>query len=113
MKNRFFSTLLAVAAVCFAASAMTACASTPPGGTAAGPPVTAQQQAINSATVSYQALDAAIIAADAAVKAGALKGQDARNALAGFVTAKAGLDAALAVLKAPPPGSAAPPGAKP
>jgi hypothetical protein len=64
-----------------------------------GAALTPTQQAINAGTTSYQTLDQAILAADAAVKAGALKGQDARNALAGFTAAKAGLDTGLAALR--------------
>ncbi len=73
-----------------------ACAATNPDGTKPSP----YQQALTSATTSYNALDAAIVAADAAVKAGTLKGQDARNALKGLTDAKAGLDVALVTLRA-------------
>lgn len=72
-----------------------ACASAPPG----GPPLTSAQQAVASTTLSYNALDAAILAADSAVKAGTLKGQDARNTLKGLTDAKLGLDLALATLR--------------
>jgi hypothetical protein len=71
------------------------CTTTTTGGAA----LTPTQQAINAGTTSYQTLDQAILAADAAVKAGALKGQDARNALTGFTAAKAGLDTGLAALR--------------
>lgn len=78
----------------FALALLTACA-TPVGGVAPS----SAQQAITSTTVSYNALDAAIVAADAAVKSGTLKGQDARNALKGLTDAKAGLDLALITLR--------------
>jgi hypothetical protein len=71
-----------------------ACTTTPTG------QVEPSQAAINAATTSYLALDQAILAADAAVKAGSLKGADAKNALAGFTEAKAGLDLALLTLRA-------------
>lgn len=58
------------------------------------------QQAINASTVSYNSLDTAILQADAAVKSGLLKGQDARNAAKGLTDAKAGLDVALVALRA-------------
>lgn len=74
---------------------LAACAST----TGGGPAPSAAQQAITSTTVSYNALDAAILAADAAVKSGALKGQDARNTLDGLTKAKSGLDLALVTLR--------------
>lgn len=95
--KRFLSAL--VLAVAF-----TAC--TTPGGTA---PTEQRQSAINATYTSYQALDQAILAADAAVKAGKLKGADAKRALAGFQTAKVGLDAALSalVITAAPAASAA------
>jgi hypothetical protein len=67
--------------------------------TSGGTPPSSAQQAITSTTVSYQALDAAILAADAAVKNGTLKGSDARNALKGLTDAKAGLDIALITLR--------------
>lgn len=71
-----------------------ACATTSTGS------VSPAQQAVNAATTSYNALDAAILAADAAVKSGTLKGQDARNALKGLTDAKAGLDVALVTMRA-------------
>lgn len=77
-------------------AAMLLCACTTPAGT---PAPSAAQQAITSSTLSYNALDSAILAADAAVKAGTLKGQDARNALKGLTDAKAGLDLALLTLR--------------
>lgn len=80
------------------------CASQAPG----APALTTAQQAIASATTSYQALDAAIVATDAAVKSGTLKGQDARNALKGLTDAKAGLDVGLVALRAANAAAAAP-----
>lgn len=77
-------------------SLLVACA-TPPAGTA---PPDSQQQVINLTYQSYTALRGAIKAADAAVLAGKLKGQDAQNVLAGLTAAKAGLDATLASMPA-------------
>lgn len=85
-----------LAAAVLACSLVLGCATTSPGGTPASP----TQQAVNSTTVSYKALDTAILQADAAVKAGILKGQDARNAVKGLTDAKAGLDVALVALRA-------------
>lgn len=59
-----------------------------------------QQSAINFTYNSYAALDQAILAADAAVKAGTLKGADAQHTLTAATTAKAALDAMLVALKA-------------
>lgn len=84
--------------VACALALLSACATT--GTTGAGPAPSAAQQAITSTTVSYNAVDAAIVAADAAVRAGTLKGQDARNAVKGLTDAKAGLDLALITLRA-------------
>lgn len=77
---------------------LSACATTGTTGTSGATP-SAAQQAITSTTVSYNAVDAAIVAADAAVRAGTLKGQDARNAVKGLTDAKAGLDLALITLR--------------
>lgn len=66
------------------------------------------QQSINALNTSYEALNAAILSADAAVMAGALKGNDARNARDAFVKTKAGLDAALVALKNAQAAAAAP-----
>jgi hypothetical protein len=63
------------------------------------PGLSTTQQAVDATTVSYKALDAAILAADSAVKTGVLKGSDARNALKGMTDAKAGLDLALITLR--------------
>jgi uncharacterized protein YceK len=60
----------------------------------------ANQTAINAAYTSYASLDQAILAADAAVKAGALKGADATNTLTALTAAKSSLDIALTALKA-------------
>ncbi len=65
----------------------------------ASPGASTADQAITATANSYSALDAAIKAADSAVKAGTLKGQDARNALKGLTDAKAGLDLALITLR--------------
>lgn len=81
--------------VILAAALLCACA-TPPAGTTLAP----AQQAINAATVSYTSIDTAIVQADAAVKAGVLKGQDARNAVKAFTDAKASLDVGLVALRA-------------
>lgn len=94
----YLSTLALAAAL---SCAVVGCQTAP--ATAAAP----QQQAINAAQASYATLDQAILAADAAVKTGALKGQDASYALAGFLAAKAGLDTALAALKVTLPAVAA------
>lgn len=61
------------------------------------------QDAINATYTSYTALDQAILAADAAVKAGTLKGSDAQRTLTALTTSKAALDTALAVMKAATP----------
>ena len=79
-------------------SFLVACA-TPAGGPSTDP----QQQVIDLTFQSYTALRAAIQAADAAVLAGKLKGQDAQNVLAGLKSAELGLDATLAAL--PPKGA--------
>lgn len=86
MKKYLFSAV-AIAALCVACAGM-------PGAT-----VSPAQQAINAGVVSYTSLDQSILAADAAVKTGVLKGQDARNALAGATAAKAGLDVMLVALR--------------
>jgi hypothetical protein len=91
MKLPRFSFLLAFV---FAALFAAACATT---GTA---PASPMQTAINTGVTSYTALDQAILATDAAVKAGVLKGQNAKNAMAGFTVAKKGLDTGLAALRA-------------
>lgn len=72
------------------------CATTNP---TTGQPLPPAQVAINGLTTSYTALDAAILAADSAVKNGTLKGDDARNALRGFSMTKAGLDVALIAMR--------------
>lgn len=64
------------------------------------PPSNPVQQSIDALYNSSATLDQAILAADAAVKAGKLKGNDARNAGTAFKASKAGLDAALVALKA-------------
>ena len=61
--------------------------------------VSPAQQSINALNTSYTALNAAIVSADAAVSAGVLKGDNARNARTAFVKTKEGLDAALLALK--------------
>jgi hypothetical protein len=48
---------------------------------------------------SCKSIDAAILAADAAVKSGTLKGNDARNALKGLTAAQAGCVTALAAIQ--------------
>lgn len=58
------------------------------------------QAALNATYASYASLDQAILASDAAVKAGSLKGADAKRTLQALTTAKAGLDTALAVMNA-------------
>jgi hypothetical protein len=63
------------------------------------PALTPAEQSIKALTLSYNALDSAILAADAAVQNGTLKGQDARNALAAFTKTKEGLDTALVALR--------------
>lgn len=87
------STLVAIC-IAFAAG----CASPPTDGTASTS-TSLNQQAITATTTSYNALDAAISAANAAAKAGQLKGGDARNALQAFTRAKEGLDVALVALR--------------
>jgi len=82
------------------------CATT---GTAASP----IQTAINTGVTSYTALDQSILAADAAVKAGVLKGNDAKNALAAATAAKTGLDTMLVALRSANAAAAAASGAKP
>jgi hypothetical protein len=88
--------------ICVAA-VIGACSTT--GGTAVSP----AQQAVNAGVTSYTALDQSILAADAAVKAGILKGNDAKNAAAGAVAAKAGLDAMLTALRSANAAAAAAP----
>lgn len=86
---------------------------TPPTTNPDGTQVTTVQRAIDTTTVSYNALDAAIVQATAAVKQGTLKGQDARNALDGFTKAKTGLDLALVTLRAAQAATPPASGAKP
>lgn len=100
---------LALIFASFALAIAAGCATTNPDGT----PLTSAQQAIATTTVSYKALDAAILEADSAVKAGVLKGQDARNALKGLTDAKVGLDLALTTMRAANAAAAAASGAKP
>lgn len=102
--KRAFDLRYAIALVL--AIAVAACVTPPVGSTAATP----MQQAIDATNVSYHALDAAILAADAAVKSKTLKGQDAVNALKAMTTAKAALDITLATLQS---AQAAASGAKP
>jgi len=104
--NGFAIILIGVMGLC--AAAVIGCAAV--GTTAAASPV---QTAINTGVTSYTALDQAILAADTAVKAGLLKGQDAKNALAGFTAAKAGLDTGLAALRSANAAAAAASGVKP
>lgn len=77
-------------------SVLFGCATPPPG----GQPVDQLQQSINLTYNSYTALNAAISAADLALKSGALKPADAQKASVGFHAAVMGLDAALAALPA-------------
>ena len=86
MKRLF--TFLAVAALALAAACTTV-----PGASPA-------QQAVNATATACKDIDAAIAAADQAVKSGVLKGQDARNALKAFTTAQAGCVTALATIQA-------------
>ena len=90
----------------FTGIVMGACGTTP---TAASP----IQTAINTGVTSYTALDQSILAADAAVKAGVLKGNDAKNALAAATAAKTGLDTMLAALRSANAAAAAASGVKP
>ena len=80
----------------FALALLGACASTPAGST------DPRQQALEAAYKSAATLDAAITATRGAVRSGALKGQDARNALQAFETSMASLKAAQAALAAQP-----------
>jgi hypothetical protein len=83
-------------AACTLMLALVVGCATPPAGSSAATPM---QQAIDATNVSYHALDAAILAADAAVKTNTLKGQDAVNAVKAMTTAKAALDVTLATLQ--------------
>lgn len=76
-----------------ATALLTACA------TPSGDP---RQQAIDATYKSAATLDAAVSATRAAVKSGALKGQDAENALKAFQTSIASIKAAQASLAATP-----------
>jgi len=105
----YLSDLVFLMVAALALSILTACAAPNFDGTPASP----AQQAITAGTNSYKALDAAILAADAAVKNGSLKGQDARNALTGFTQAKAGLDVGLVALRNANAAAAAASGVKP
>lgn len=67
---------------------------------------TASQQYINVAKPAADLLDQVTIAADAALKAGLLKGSDARNVLAILQTAKSALDAANVTAKTDPANAA-------
>lgn len=57
------------------------------------------QQTITATTNSYNGLDVGILSATAAVKSGALKGNDAANVYRGLVAAKAALDPVLLALR--------------
>lgn len=95
MLKRFLSVaLLALAAAC----------STAPGTSPA-------QTAINTTAESCKAVTASIVAADQAVKAGVLKGDNARTALKGLTAAQTGCELALASIQAA--NAAANPGTKP
>jgi hypothetical protein len=95
LKRQPWPVLFALACCIFAAFLLAGCSTTGPG----GQPLSSTQQAINGLTTSYTAFDMAVVAADVALKNGTLKGEDARNALRGFTTAKAGLDVALVALR--------------
>lgn len=90
-----FTLLLAALALSLAAG----CSTMPGSATPADP----RQQTIDATYTSYKALDAAIVSTTSALRAGVIKTADARKALDAYTTAKAGLDAALASLGAPPP----------
>lgn len=62
-------------------------------------PVSASQQALNLTAQTCKSNNAAIDAADGAVKANVLKGQDARNALTGLSTIQAACVSTLAALQ--------------
>jgi hypothetical protein len=82
--KRFFGTLVALAFFAAVAACGTLTSTSP------------AQQALDATVVSCKNIDAAIVAADQAVKSGVLKGQDARNAVKGLATAQAGCNTALA-----------------
>ena len=71
------------------------------------------QQAVNATATACKNIDAAIVAADQAVKSGVLKGQDARNALKAFTAAQAGCVSALTVIQTANAAATAASGAKP
>lgn len=62
--------------------------------------VSPAQNAVNVTADSCAKIDAAIVAADQAVLAKVLKGQDAQNALKGLTAAQAGCVTALGAIKA-------------
>ena len=62
-------------------------------------PVSPAQQALNLTAQTCKDNNAAIVAADSAVKANVLKGQDARNALAGLTAIQTACASTLASLQ--------------
>lgn len=78
-------------------SLLTACATTQG---------TASQQYINIANTATQLVDQVVLASDAAVKSGYLKGQDAVNVLKAINTAQASLKAAAVVATTDPANAA-------
>lgn len=72
----------------------------------ANPDISPGQKALNTTGASCKSIDAAIVAADQAVLAKVLKGDDARNAVKGLTAAQAGCMAALSSIQA---ANAAPP----
>lgn len=72
--------------------ALAGCVS-PPGATPA-------QQAINSTAVACKNIDASIVAADAAIQSGALKGKNRETAVKALVAAQAGCVSALGAIQA-------------
>lgn len=69
-------------------------------GCAVPPGTSPAQQAVDLTATSCKNIDSAIVATDAAVVSGALKGNAAREALKGLTAAQAGCIAALASVQA-------------
>jgi len=97
MKSRIVSFLLACAFAFATLGMLEGCTSTP--ATSADP----RQQAVDATYKAAVALDASITATRGAVLAGALKGNDAVNAMKAFDATYASLRAAQAALQAAPP----------
>jgi hypothetical protein len=95
--NGFAILLLCLVAICATTTLFVACST--------GSTATPAQQYVTVATNATQAVDQITLAADAAVKAGLLKGADAQNTLAVIRDAQAALAVAATMAPADPGGA--------